>query len=93
MLYIYNIEQSNFYMENGVYPISCGINPKTKKPYYNEKILKERRFKEKNICFPEDVYSYIKNIKLSKDNAFIFRKDASLPIIIQKEIKEKLKSR
>ncbi|MBP3461412.1 MAG: 1-acyl-sn-glycerol-3-phosphate acyltransferase [Bacilli bacterium] len=69
------------------------INPKTKKPYYNEKILKERRFKEKNICFPEDVYSYIKNIKLSKDNAFIFKKDDSLPIIIQKEIKEKLKSR
>lgn len=69
------------------------INLKTKKPYYNEKILKERRFKEKNVSFSEDVYSYIKNIKLTKDNAFIFRKDDSLPIIIQKEIKEKLKSR
>ena len=37
MLYIYNIEQSNFYMENGVYPISCGINPKTKMIWQKKK--------------------------------------------------------
>lgn len=69
------------------------INPKTKVPYYNEQILKERRYKEKNICLQEEAYSYIKNIKLSKDNAFIFRKDESLPIIIQKQMKEKLRDR
>ena len=68
-------------------------NPKTKQPYYDEQILHERRFREKFVHFSEDVYSYLKNIKLSKENAFMFRNDNSLPIEIQKEIKEKLKSR
>lgn len=68
-------------------------NPKTKEPYYNKKILKERTFKEKNVDSSEYVYSYMKDIKLSKENAFIFRKDNSIPIEIQKEIEKKLKSR
>ncbi len=69
------------------------INPKTKKPYYNRKLVKERTFREKNISLPEDVYSYIKKLNISKNNAFIFRNDNSLPDVIKKEIKERLKSR
>lgn len=69
------------------------INYKTKKPYYNEQILNERTFKEKSVLFASDIYSYMKNIKLSKKSAFIFRTDNSLPIEVQKEIKMKLKSR
>ncbi len=68
-------------------------NPKTKKQYYDMNILRERTFKEKYICAPSDAFSYIKNLKINKNNAFIFRKDISLPIEIQRQIKEKLKSR
>ena len=67
------------------------VDPKTKEPYYNKEILKERTFKEKNVNLAEDVYSYIDNIEINKNNAFIFRKDESLPVEIQKNIEEKLK--
>lgn len=69
------------------------VNPKTKEPYYNKSILKERTFREKNIDMAEDVYSYFENMEINKNNAFVFRKDESLPLEIQKDIEEKLKSR
>lgn len=61
------------------------VNPKTKKPYYNRDLIKERTFREKNVSIPEEVYSYIKKLNISKNNAFIFRKDSSLPVEIQKK--------
>lgn len=31
VLYIYNLEQCNFYMEHGVKAIGCGVNKNTKR--------------------------------------------------------------
>lgn len=39
VLYIYNIDQCNFYIENGVKPIKCGVNDRTKKVWL--KFVKE----------------------------------------------------
>mgnify|MGYP006998071939 CR=1 FL=1 len=33
VIYIYNLEQCNFYMEQGVKAIGCGINKHTKKAW------------------------------------------------------------
>lgn len=66
------------------------VDSKTKQPFYNEKIIKHRTFKEKDIYDPEDVFSYIKNLEINKNNAFIFRKDLALPSKIQKHIDEYL---
>ena len=67
------------------------VNPKTKEPYYNEQIVKERTFREKNVHMAEDVYSYMDKLNVNKNTAFIFRKDISLPSKIQKNIEKKLK--
>lgn len=69
------------------------INPKTKKTYYNEDLIKKRTYRIKNINFSEDVFSYMKKIKMNKRNSFIFRKDSSLPLKIQRELEENLKKR
>ena len=67
------------------------VDPKTKKPYYNKQILKKRTFREKNVDMAEDVYSYFQKVKINKNNAFMFRKDNSLPVSVQEEIEENLK--
>lgn len=60
-------------------------NPKTGEPYYNKDIVKQRTYKEKDaytglrVSLPEDAFSYMKKIKLNKNNLFMFRKDLSLP--------------
>lgn len=69
------------------------INPKTKEPYYNEELIKHRTYKIKNVNFSEEVFSYMGNLKLNKNNAFIFRKDNSLPIKIQEELEKKIGKR
>ncbi len=69
------------------------VNKKTKKTYYNRDIVKSRTFRVKNICFPSEAFAYMKNLKLNKNNAFCFRKDFSLPIEIQQELENKIKSR
>lgn len=33
VLYIYNLDQCDFYMKNGVSGIGCGIHPKTKRTW------------------------------------------------------------
>lgn len=60
-------------------------NPKTGEPYYNKDIVKQRTYKEKDaytglrVSLPEDAFSYMKKIKLNKNNLFMFKKDLSLP--------------
>lgn len=60
-------------------------NPKTGEPYYNKDIIKERTYREKDtytgfrVSLPEDAFSYMKKIKLNKNNSFIFAKNSSLP--------------
>lgn len=60
-------------------------NPKTGEPYYNKDIIKERTYREKDtytgfrVSLPEDAFSYMKKIKLNKNNSFIFVKNSSLP--------------
>lgn len=73
------------------------VNPKTGEPYYNAKIISERTFKEKNketglrIDLPDDAFDYFNNLKLNKNNAFMFRNDLSLPNDIQRKIKERIR--
>lgn len=60
-------------------------NPETGEPYYNKNIIKDRTYREKDtytgfrVSLPEDAFSYMKKIKLSKNNSFMLRKDSSLP--------------
>ena len=60
-------------------------NPKTGEPYYNKDIIKERTYREKDtytgfrVSLPEDAFSYMKKIKLNKNNSFIFARNSSLP--------------
>lgn len=66
------------------------VNPKTGIPYYNLEIIKHRTFKPKNVSLAADVYKYFKDIKLNKNNAFMFRKDSALPLEIQRHIMNEL---
>lgn len=59
VLYIYNIEQCNFYMTNGVRPVECGINPRTKRTWL--KFIKEET-KEVYLLWLEKCEKY-KNSK------------------------------
>lgn len=67
-------------------------DPKTGIPYYNTDIVKHRTYKEKNkengyyVDLPEDAFSYMGKLKLNKNNAFIFKKDESLPDTIQQAL-------
>lgn len=67
------------------------INPKTKEPYYNQQIVKERTFKIKNVCVFEEAFSHLKKLKLSKNNAFLFRNILNLPTNIMEEMNTELK--
>lgn len=33
-VYIYNVEQANFYLNNGVIPVEMGVNDKTGRVYF-----------------------------------------------------------
>lgn len=65
---------------------------KTGIPYYNTDIVKHRTYKEKNketgyyVNLPEDAFSYMTKLKLNKQNAFIFKRDESLPDTIQQSL-------
>lgn len=66
-------------------------NPETKQPYYDESLIRSRTYKEKGIDSPEEVFSYMEKLNINKNNAFIFRKDNSLPSSIQKTLKKSLR--
>ena len=67
------------------------FNKKENKPFYNDEILKHRTYREKNISLPNQAFDYFKKIKLNKNNAFMFRKDESLPEEVQTEIENRIK--
>lgn len=60
------------------------------RPFYSEDVIASRTYKEKNVEFQDAVFSYLKDLKINKNNAFCFRKDISLPTDIQQYIKNKL---
>ena len=66
------------------------FNKKENKPYYNPELIKHRTFREKGVVLAEDAFSYFKDIKLNKNNAYLFRKDESLPVSIQEVVAQKL---
>lgn len=68
------------------------FNKRENKPYYNDGLVEHRTYKIKNVTVPKDAFSYFDKIKLNKNTAFMFRKDLSLPIEIQENIKDKLDS-
>ncbi len=57
---------------------------KNKRPIFSMKTVEERRFKPKDpntgviIEKPDDVFSYLKKVKINANNVFMFRDDASL---------------
>lgn len=57
-------------------------DPKTKLPYYNREIVKNRMYHQYED--PKEVFEFFKNISLSKNNAFLFKQDSSLPLEIEK---------
>ena len=65
-------------------------NPKTKQNYYTEELIKQRTFKPKNICFYEDAFSHLKDLKLTKENAFLFRNIIDLPKEIRTPMMQEL---
>lgn len=67
------------------------FNKKENKPFYNDEILKHRTYREKNISLPDQVFDYFKKIKLNRNNAFMFRKDESLPEEVQTKIENRIK--
>ena len=67
------------------------VNKKTKKPYYNDEIVRKRTFKVKNVHFAEDVFAHLRNLKLNKNNAFLFRNYQGATPEIEAELTNKLK--
>lgn len=71
---------------------------KDKKTFYTLEKIHSRTFREKDkqtglfLDSPEEAFSYFGKLKINKNNAFLFRKDSSLPRTVQKNINEKLKS-
>lgn len=55
------------------------VDPKTKENYFDEQFVENRVYKEKNITKPDEAFSYFSNVTPNKNNAFMFRKDSSLP--------------
>ncbi len=66
------------------------FNKRENKPFYDEDIINHRTFKVKNVTLAKEAFLYLKNIKLNKNNAFIFRKDLSLPNEVQDSINKKI---
>lgn len=66
------------------------LNPKTKEPYYSKDIIARREFHPKNIAFPNDVYSFMRKLKLTKENAFLFRQVSGTPKSVSDMIEENL---
>lgn len=70
------------------------VNPKTKEPYYNSEIVKERTFRDKDkytgfrVEVPDSAFSYMKKVKLHKNNIFMFLKNESIPIKFQQSLDE-----
>lgn len=64
VLYIYNIDQCNFYMANGVRPVGCGINKRTKRIWL--KFIKEET-KDVYLLWLEKCEEYKRN-KGNKEN-------------------------
>lgn len=66
-------------------------DPKTSIPYYNDEIVEKRTFRVKNITFSKDAFNYFGKIKLNRNNAFLFRKDPSMPKNAEEDKERKLK--
>ena len=49
------------------------VDKKTKKPFYNDGIVKKRTFKPRNITYAEEAFEHLGKMKLNKNNAFLFR--------------------
>lgn len=64
------------------------VNPKTKENYFSESFIENRVYKEKDVTKPSDAFSYFKNVNPNMNNAFMFRKDDSLPDFNDNENKE-----
>lgn len=65
-------------------------NPKTKQPYYSEELVKYRTFRPKGFSFFEDVFSHLRGIKLTKENAFLFKNISFLPKNIQDDMQKEI---
>lgn len=52
VMYLYNIQQASFYMENGCKPVDTGINPNTKKIWY--KFYKDETTEAYNLWMNRD---------------------------------------
>lgn len=62
------------------------VDPKTKENYFDKEFVDNRVYKEKNQVKPDDAFSYFKDVVPNKNNAFMFRKDDSLPNSVYEEI-------
>lgn len=67
------------------------VDQKTKKPFYNDEIVARRTFRIKDINLASDVFSHLRDLKIKKENAFLFRKREGTPPEIEEEIVRKLK--
>ncbi len=65
-------------------------NPKNNQTYYTEEKVKQRTFKPKNVQFFQDVFSHLKNLKLCRENAFLFRSIDNLPTNIREHMLSQL---
>ena len=78
------------------------VNPKTKEPYYNSEIVRQRTYKDKDkytglrVDVPETAFAYMEKAKLHKNNIFMFSnmfsKDESLPTAYQQALEDTMLS-
>lgn len=66
------------------------FNNKENKPYYDMELVSHRTFKEKKYVSPKEAFEYFNNIDFNKNNAFMMRRDSSLPDEYQNIIDEKV---
>ncbi len=69
------------------------FNNKEKKPFYNRELVEHRTYKVKNVSFAKNVFDFYRKMKITKNNAFLYRTHESLPDEVNEEIENRIKSR
>ena len=68
------------------------VDPKTKKPYYNDEIVKRRTYKVKGVNTAAEVFHHLSELEVKKENAFLFKRGLlGTPPEIERIISEKVK--
>lgn len=67
------------------------FNKKENRPFYDDEIIEHRTFKIKNLVFSKEAFAFFDKMKINKNNAFLFRKDLSLPKEVLESIDKELK--